>query len=128
MGLFHTFKAGAMVSLLVAGLPGLAQNVSDPFMTVPYRNPLPLEQLLALDGAAFGQAVAANNGRDFRSTVTPFDPPGASNAIVPLGFAGLRNECLEESTPLACRLYVTELLKIHRTKEGRGAGSANANR
>jgi len=120
-------KAGVIASILMTGATALAQNITDPFTTVPYRNPLPLEQLLALDGAAFGQAVAANNGKNFRATVTPFDPPGASNAIVPLSFAGLRVECLEENTPLACRLYVIELLKIHRTKEGRSTGSANAN-
>lgn len=127
MRMFQRSRSGAIAVLLAAGAAAQGQNVTDPFMRVPYRNPMPLEQLLALDGAAFGQAVAANNGQSFRATVSPFDPSGAS-AAVPLSFAGLRTECLEESSPLACRLYVAELLRIHRGKEGRGAGATNADR
>jgi hypothetical protein len=113
---------------VVASLVGAqvsAQNTVDPFSSIPYRNPLPLEQLLALNDVAFSHAVEANNGQQFRSTVNPFDPPGLTIFPIPLSFAGVKTECLDEMSAVACRLYVAELLKIQHTKEGRGAADGN---
>lgn len=121
---FHPATPGAAALLLALACPPLAAQDRDPFDALPDRNPQELQQLLELDDAQFNNAVQENNGARFRSIVSAFDPPGTSVFPVSHGFAGVRQACLVARTPVACRLYVSDLLAIQRERQN-AAGVSN---
>lgn len=118
----------ALAGTILVAASAVAQSARGPSEPIPSRNSETLEQLLSLDDERFRQSIAASNGQQFRNTVGAFDPPETPIFPVPLSFAGLRNECLSESSPFACRLYLVELIKIHRGRAGINNGNNSVGR
>ncbi|HEV2610007.1 MAG TPA: hypothetical protein VGU61_07045 [Noviherbaspirillum sp.] len=120
------FPALAFVLLGVAA-PVQAQEdtVPEPFSGVPYRDPRPLEALLALDDRQFGAALMEKTPDQARQIFAPFMPPAATEAGVSRGFSGLQLGCLQARLLQACRKYAQSLVALHRAKQPAAGTLAN---
>jgi hypothetical protein len=100
-------------------------TVPEPFSRVPYRDPRPLEELLALDDRQFGAALMGNTPDQARQIFAPFSPPSATEAGVSRGFSGLQLGCLQARSVQACRKYAESLVALHRAKQQPAGTFAN---
>ncbi len=98
-------------------LPAQVNAQGQPFSAIPFRDPQLLEQWLALDTPAF-QALLQNNWPAVESELNGHFPPGLVISPVSHGFAGPQRTCLQDHTPLACRIYMGDLARINRQRAG----------
>jgi hypothetical protein len=87
----------------------LAQTLS--LIDLPYRNPRPLDTLLARDDTAFQLAIEQDWPRTER-TLAMFVPLRAKLTSSSLFFDTVRQRCTQQQEPAACRLYM-DFLSFH---------------
>ncbi|QDZ29540.1 hypothetical protein [Noviherbaspirillum sp. UKPF54] len=116
-------KTQQLFSIVVAALfSGLAMAApaqdsaqeQSPFAAVPFLEPQPLQELIALDDGEFLRRLFdARQGSRLVDRLFP-----AELTIFPLshGFAGAQDACLRMRTPQACRLYLHDLVTINEDK------------
>jgi hypothetical protein len=92
-----------------------AQNLS--LADLPYRNPRPLDALLARDDTAFRLAIK-QHWQDIDRTLAMFVPARASITSSSLFFYTMRQQCTQHREPAACRLYM-DFLSFQMKQKGK---------
>jgi hypothetical protein len=87
-----------------------------PVALPPAANPQALQQWIALDNPRF-EALVRNDWPSVQRVLEGFYPPGLTPTptSVSMGFAGPQIACLEEQAPVACRIYMTDLLRLNQS-------------
>jgi hypothetical protein len=114
-----SIAAGAGGGNLHAQVPGTSA-----FESLPYRNPQPLQDLLDLNDAQL-QNRLNNDWNQVRQTLEGFFPAGTATSATPRAFAGSQNECLQNRTAPACRVYLSNLVEVNKEKQKQGGLLAN---
>jgi hypothetical protein len=96
---------------MVAGAQSL------PLADLPYRNPRPLDALLARDDTAFRLAIK-QHWQDIDRTLAMFIPSRASITSSSLFFDTMREQCTQRREPAACRLYM-DFLSFQMKQKGK---------
>ena len=92
-----------------------AQNLS--LGDLPYRNPRPLDALLARDDTAFRLAIK-QHWKDIDRTLAMFVPARARITSSSLFFDTMRQRCTQHREPAACRLYM-DFLSFQMKQKGK---------
>ncbi|MES2537578.1 MAG: hypothetical protein V4632_17095 [Pseudomonadota bacterium] len=110
----------AAAALAVSGYASVTQaQTTNVFDVLPYRNPQTLEQWMRLDDARF-QSLLDNRFDHVHVVLDRYFPPDLVIVPIPLGFAGPQQACLtypSSHAPLACRIYMGDLIAIMLTKQ-----------
>jgi hypothetical protein len=91
---------------------------------LPYQDPKPLQELLALDDAGL-QRRLDSEWSAMRQVLDGFVPPGAEITAVPRVFIGARDECLRSHLAPSCRIYLGTLVEMNKEKQQQGSLLAN---
>lgn len=93
--------------------PVTAQNLSLAELT--YRDPRPLDVLLARDGISFNTILQRDWPRTLR-TLESYIPSGVQITPSSLLFSTIRQRCTQQREPVACRLYIDFLSFLMKQK------------
>ena len=102
----------------------MAQAQSFALADLPYRDPRPLDALLAGDDTAFESAIRQDWPRIER-TLAMFVPLRAKITSSSLFFDAMRQGCTQQKEPTACRLYM-DCLSFQMKKKGKAAMKSRA--
>lgn len=91
---------------------------------LPYKDPQPLQDLLALDDGRL-QRRLDSDWSSIRRTLDGFVPPGTVITSAPRVLIGSQHECLRSRSAPACRVYLASLVEINREKQQQGGVLAN---
>lgn len=82
---------------------------------LPYRDPKPLQDLMALSDADY-QNQLTNNWPYVGGLLDQYIPPNVTLYPVPLGFYGPMVACKEQHGLLACREHMSQLIGLMQSK------------
>lgn len=114
--------SGVLGWLTFLGLAAEAQSFS--LADLPYRDPRPLDALLLRNDTAFELAIQQDWPRIER-TLAMFVPLRARITSSSLFFDTMRQRCMHQKAPTACRLYM-DFLSFQMNKKGKAAMKSRA--
>lgn len=92
------------------------QPVTVSYDELPYCDPYPLEEMMALDDAAY-QNQLSNHWTDVESLLYRYVPPNVTVYPAPRNFSGAMSACLQQHGLLACREYMNLLIGLNKGKQ-----------
>lgn len=83
---------------------------------LPYCDPAPLEEMMAMDDAAY-QNQLSNHWPDVEQLLYRYIPPNVTVYPAPRNFSGAMASCLQQHGLTACREYMTQLIGLNKGKQ-----------
>lgn len=116
---FHSTGASTVSADSTAAAPDGGTQTEPKLITLadlPYVDPQPLDQMLAMNDAGFA-SMLASQWPQVETVLHTYIPPDVDfNFPTPMGFIGPWKSCMTEHSPAACREHMNQLASLMRSK------------